>query len=157
MDFMTTLFLIRHAPVHVDFNTTSTTWCLSEEGTQLAERLAQLRVFHDLAVVYSSPEPKAIATGQPLATRFAVPLVEHPGLAELHRGQNNIVGLERAVKRHNRRYKCNELFVSTIDTAITYTASGTVTTTPSTGKLIRTAFYGLIPNSSRSPRYWVTC
>jgi broad specificity phosphatase PhoE len=72
----------------------SSEWQLSEQGFLLASHLALLPIFGAVSAVYTSPELKAVATGQPLGTRFAVPLIEHPGLSELKRGQTNIAGRE---------------------------------------------------------------
>lgn len=91
---MTIMFLIRHAHVQLDLDVPSSDWRLSEEGIRLANQLASLPLFQNIAAVYTSPEPKAVATGQPLATRWDVPLLKYHGLSELKRGKNNIAGRE---------------------------------------------------------------
>lgn len=84
------LFLIRHAPVELDLAVPSERWTLSAEGRELAERLAALPILADLQAVWSSPEPKAQATAQPLVHRHGTAFLIHPHLSELQRGPTNL-------------------------------------------------------------------
>lgn len=96
------LFLVRHAPVELDLVVPAEHWTLSEEGRELAQRLAALPVLADLQIVWSSPEPKAQATAQPLVDLHSCTFLIHPHLAELQRGPSNLpdrVAYEAAVRR----------------------------------------------------------
>jgi broad specificity phosphatase PhoE len=87
---MQTIFLVRHAEVSLDLTVAAEHWKLSTAGQAWAERLAALSIFANLDTVWTSPEPKAQATAQPLAYRQSARLFIHPDLAELQRGPTNI-------------------------------------------------------------------
>ena len=72
------LYLMRHAPVELDPALPAPEWRLSDEGRQLAGRLATAPEWRDLDLVASSPEPKALDTALPIAETADVGLrVEH--------------------------------------------------------------------------------
>ncbi|HEY0734571.1 MAG TPA: histidine phosphatase family protein [Herpetosiphonaceae bacterium] len=84
------LFLIRHAPVEQNMAVAAEHWTLSAEGRELAARLAALPILENVQAVWSSPEPKAQATAQPLVDRHKAAFLIHPDLAELQRGPSNL-------------------------------------------------------------------
>lgn len=84
------LFLVRHAPVEMNLAIAAEHWTLSTEGRELAKRLAALPILANLQAVWSSPEPKAQATAQPLVDRHSAAFLIHPDLAELQRGPSNL-------------------------------------------------------------------
>jgi len=61
------LYLVRHAAVTFRPDRPSAHWHLSPEGRAAAESLAEEPYWPQLAVVYTSPEPKACATAQRIA------------------------------------------------------------------------------------------
>ncbi len=79
---MTKLYLIRHAQVTVDPAIASDRWLLTSGGLLAAARLRDL-VAVDACAVYTSPEPKAVATAQALAPGRL--LTVEPDLRELDR------------------------------------------------------------------------
>jgi broad specificity phosphatase PhoE len=84
------LFLVRHAPVALDLAVPAEHWTLSDEGRELAQRLAALPILAELQTVWSSPEPKAQATAQPLVDLHGTTFLIHPDLVELQRGPSNL-------------------------------------------------------------------
>ena len=60
-------------------------WELTAEGRAAAARLAGDRVFDGLRAVVSSPEPKAVATAEPIAARLGVDLRIERDLRESER------------------------------------------------------------------------
>ncbi|MBV9789841.1 MAG: histidine phosphatase family protein, partial [Chloroflexi bacterium] len=65
-------------------------WTLSDQGRELAQKLAALPILANLQTVWSSPEPKAQATAQPLADLHSAAFLIHPHLSELQRGPSNL-------------------------------------------------------------------
>ena len=59
------LWFVRHAPVELRLDRPASTWELSDDGRADAEALA--RRLAPVPRVLSSPEPKALATAEPLA------------------------------------------------------------------------------------------
>lgn len=82
---MRRLYLVRHAPVVVDFAVPAREWPLAPDAAggvhDLAERLAAA----GLRRIVASPEDKAVATGALLATALGLPLAIREGLEEHHR------------------------------------------------------------------------
>jgi broad specificity phosphatase PhoE len=84
------LYLVRHGAVTVREEQPSAQWHLSAEGRAAVESLAGEPFWASLAIVYSSPEPKAVATAQRLAGPHKLALrierdlreVERPWVAE---------------------------------------------------------------------------
>jgi probable phosphoglycerate mutase len=80
------LWFVRHAPVELQLDRPASTWELSEEGRADAEALA-----HQLAPVarvLSSPEPKAVATAEPIARLSRVAVETDARLREVERADN---------------------------------------------------------------------
>src|SRR5436190_4501965 len=80
------LWLVRHATVELRLDRPASTWELSEEGRADAEALA--RRLAPVARVVSSPEPKAVATADPLARLSGVGIELDEGLREVKRAAN---------------------------------------------------------------------
>jgi broad specificity phosphatase PhoE len=87
---VTRLVLIRHAQVEIDPASATHAWRLSAEGAQAARRLREHPDVRDAASVYSSPEPKAVATAHALADVRIVSLCH--ALRELDRTALGWVG-----------------------------------------------------------------
>lgn len=79
------LYLVRHAFVAVRPEQPSEQWHLSPDGRTAAEELASQACWPGLARLYTSPEPKAIATAQRIAMRSGLPLSIEPALREVAR------------------------------------------------------------------------
>ncbi len=77
------LYLVRHAAVAVHPERPAEQWHLSPEGRAAAGALAGDDCWAALARLYSSPEPKAIATAQRIAAHSALPITIEPGLGEV--------------------------------------------------------------------------
>ncbi|MHB9144289.1 MAG: histidine phosphatase family protein [Symbiobacteriia bacterium] len=71
---MTTLYLVRHAAPVQDFTQPPDRWLLSPEGEAQAEALSREPFWQSVRAVYTSPEPKALATVAPAARRYGLPL-----------------------------------------------------------------------------------
>lgn len=76
------LLLVRHAAVQVNPEINSHQWQLSPDGRSATHHLApQLKPFNP-SRIFTSQEPKAIATGAALAEVLALPSQAIPGLQE---------------------------------------------------------------------------
>jgi broad specificity phosphatase PhoE len=98
------LYLVRHASVDPRQEQPSAIWHLSLEGRAEANALAAKDCWASLARVYSSAEPKAIATAQRIAMRNALPLSVEPDLGEVARPW-----VDADYKTQARRYLSGEL------------------------------------------------
>ena len=79
---MSRLILIKHAPPEVNPTISSEQWRLGEKGRRLCQPLAErVRPFAPTRV-FTSPEPKAIETGEELAQRLGIKTESRQGLAE---------------------------------------------------------------------------
>jgi broad specificity phosphatase PhoE len=79
------LVLVRHAMVTFHREVPSAQWHLSPDGRAAAEALAARDTWAPLVRVYSSHEPKAIATAQRCCAANALPLTIEPALHEVER------------------------------------------------------------------------
>ena len=80
------LWLIRHATVELRLEEPASVWLLDEAGHAAAEELA-VRLA-PVPRVLSSPEPKAVATAEPLARRSGVAVDVDERLREVERAGN---------------------------------------------------------------------
>jgi broad specificity phosphatase PhoE len=80
------VWFVRHAQVVVDLERPARTWQLSPEGHASAKGLAAR--IPSVARVLSSPEPKALATAEPIARRSGVQLEVDERLREVERAAN---------------------------------------------------------------------
>jgi 2,3-bisphosphoglycerate-dependent phosphoglycerate mutase len=87
---VTRVVLIRHAQIRVDPESSSDAWQLSPEGELAAERLTIHPSVRGVACIYTSPEPKAVATAQAIAGGREVRVCA--GLRELDRGALGWIG-----------------------------------------------------------------
>lgn len=92
------LYLVRHAAVNVVAERPSSGWHLSPEGRGAAEVLAQQAYWKKIQTVYSSPEPKAVATAQRAAAPNGLPMRIEPELREVERPWGE--GYEELVRRY---------------------------------------------------------
>jgi broad specificity phosphatase PhoE len=98
------LYLVRHASVDPRPGQPSAIWRLSPQGRAGADALAAEDCWAWLTRVYSSAEPKAIATAQRIAMRNALPLSIEPALGEVERPW-----VDANYKAEARRYLSGEL------------------------------------------------
>jgi probable phosphoglycerate mutase len=68
-----------------------TEWQLSPAGQQQARDLSRSRAWHELTLIASSPEAKAVATAQPTADARGLELRIEPDLHEVDRGSTPLV------------------------------------------------------------------
>ena len=80
---MARLGLIRHAQVTIDPRVPADQWPLSQEGIKAAAALLRNPVLAEVQLVYTSPEPKAVATAAAIFGRQ--PIIQVPELKELDR------------------------------------------------------------------------
>jgi broad specificity phosphatase PhoE len=80
------LWLVRHATVELRLDDPASTWRLDEAGHAAAEELAARLA--PVPRVLSSPEPKAVATAEPLARRSGVAVEVDERLREVERATN---------------------------------------------------------------------
>ncbi len=91
------LYLVRHArtlPTGPD----SREWPLSTDGMAEARQLAEAGFWADIDVLYSSPEPKALATVRPAAEQHALQIHEDDRLREIGRPTEWLDDYEAAVE-----------------------------------------------------------
>ena len=82
---MQQLVLIRHSAVVVDAAIEPKQWRLSDEGRRLCRPLATALRMHDLGVLISSEEPKAIETAEIVSKRLHIETRTAAGLDEHRR------------------------------------------------------------------------
>ena len=82
---MAQLVLIRHSAVIVDAAVPPKEWALSEQGRLLCRPLASALRMHNLGVLVSSEEPKAIETAEIVAKRLRIQARTAPDLDEHRR------------------------------------------------------------------------
>jgi broad specificity phosphatase PhoE len=80
------VWFVRHAQVVLDLGRPSSAWTLSAAGLESAERLASS--LGPVPRVLSSPEPKAVATAQPIARCSGVEVELDGRLREVDRSSN---------------------------------------------------------------------
>jgi len=76
---------LRHAETQIDFNKPTSQWILTYSGQNRAKRLSASKEFPKYDDVYSSKEPKAMATAKPFADRINSKIRILTGLEELDR------------------------------------------------------------------------
>ena len=86
---------MRHAPVVVDTDVPAREWRLSADGRALAERLGEWPRWRRVAAVASSPEPKAVATAEPIAAAAGAPVEVVDDLREVARPGTPVMHPER--------------------------------------------------------------
>jgi broad specificity phosphatase PhoE len=85
------LILVKHAMPVVDAGKPAAQWQLSAQGREGCIRLAQwLRTYHPYAI-FTSHEPKALETGQIVASLLNLPCEARPGLHEHLRPQAGLL------------------------------------------------------------------
>ena len=89
------LYLVRHAEVVVSEDVPAAEWPLSEEGRRDADRLGSASVWRSVPLVASSPEPKALATAEPIAAACGRPVRVEDDLREVRRSATWTIGAER--------------------------------------------------------------
>jgi len=94
---MNTLYLIRHAHTQ-QTSLPAETWSLSDVGVQQAHKLAGLPFWHDVHVICSSWEPKAIQTAQFAAERHSLPIEPVFDLRELRRTEGLVLDYVAVVR-----------------------------------------------------------
>ena len=81
---MAQLYLIRHARSRM-MGDAAERWPLSKHGQRQASVLARQGFWREVEWIFSSPEPKAVQTAEPVARRWGIPLVTLDCLHELRR------------------------------------------------------------------------
>jgi broad specificity phosphatase PhoE len=77
------LYLVRHAAVTVRPEVPAERWHLSPEGRDGASALAEDPSWPDVALIYTSPEPKAVATAQRIAAPHKLAIAIERDLREV--------------------------------------------------------------------------
>jgi broad specificity phosphatase PhoE len=102
---MTTIVLIRHAPVTIDKHIVASSWQLSADSQARCQQLAnQLQPLHPVQL-YTSTEQKAVQTAKHLTEALNIPMVVFPNLHETERTSTQF-------------YTDSENFISTIHKAM---------------------------------------
>lgn len=81
---MALLYLIRHARTRM-MGAAAERWPLSQEGRREAGVLARQSFWREIEIIFSSPEPKALQTAEPVARRWCIPIERVDCLHELCR------------------------------------------------------------------------
>lgn len=79
------IVLVRHAQPVLRADVPAPGWELSAEGRTAVALLAADPVFDGVRAVVSSPEPKALATAEPIAARLGLEVQDDAGLRETER------------------------------------------------------------------------
>lgn len=87
------LVLVRHSLPEIDPDRPAREWSLSPEGSRRAVQLAGYLASHNLELIVSSDERKAVQTAAILGEELGMPVVVTHGLQEQDRG--GAVGLDR--------------------------------------------------------------
>ncbi len=82
---MRKLLLVRHAQSQLTPGIAPSVWTLTNEGRTRAAQFASLLDEWQPAIIITSEEPKALATGEILGKALNVPVRPHPGLFEHRR------------------------------------------------------------------------
>ncbi|MGB2696162.1 MAG: histidine phosphatase family protein [Dehalococcoidia bacterium] len=98
------LSLVRHAAPVVRLEQPSLHWHLSAEGRVAVDTLAEQPFWSDVAIIYSSPEPKALATAQGIAARHELRI----GVVHDLREVEDRAWVERGYEELARRYLAGE-------------------------------------------------
>src|SRR5438045_246170 len=98
------LWLVRHATVELRLDEPASTWPLTDDGRAAAETLA--RRLPSVARVLSNPEPKAVATAEPIARVQGLQVEIDGRLREVER-EANAAGRD-AHRAAVRRYLAGE-------------------------------------------------
>lgn len=80
---MSKLYMIRHAPVTVDFRIRSSEWSISEEGIHATRQLVLNQSWNDVQRIYHSPERKAAGTAEVVSAMTGIPMTVVNDLREL--------------------------------------------------------------------------
>lgn len=137
---MRKLVLIKHARPTVDPTSPSSQWALSTEGIATCQGLAEALKPHDLGVLISSTEPKAIQTAQHVAGHLSLQSHSLPGLEEHHRDtvphlatRDFLAGMAQVFKQPRRRilgeetaHQASERFLKGINDAVERHPSGNI-------------------------------
>lgn len=83
---MPLFYLIRHAESRREPERPAEEWNLTEAGFLAAGALAGRRFWPEIGQLYTSSEPKAIATAAPAAQLWRLPVTSLPELDEVRRG-----------------------------------------------------------------------
>ena len=75
-------------------------WALSQRGREQAQTLARAPFWHDVRVLLSSDEPKALETAQPAAARHGLLLRGLPALREVRRPAGRLDDWEGTVREY---------------------------------------------------------
>lgn len=102
------LVLVRHTAVKLLEGVPAREWPASPDGIAAEERLATAPVLSSIRLVTSSPEPKALATAQPLARRLGLEVMVESDLREVDRPPGPIVSAAE-VQRRVRAYLADGL------------------------------------------------
>ena len=82
---MQQLILVRHSETRFDRMTPPEQWGLSDEGRLRCQPLAERLTEYDPGIVVTSKEPKALQTGQIIATRLGIPIETGDNLHQIDR------------------------------------------------------------------------
>lgn len=80
---MTKLYIVRHAPVNIDFSVPSSQWEISQDGIRATRDLVSQASWHEIGRIYHSPEPKAEATARVISEFTGIPAEVRDELCEL--------------------------------------------------------------------------
>jgi broad specificity phosphatase PhoE len=100
------LSLVRHSVPDMVQGIPASQWHLSAEGRRRCEALAEMLAPYEPAIVVTSQEPKAVETGQIVASILSLPWETVPGLHEHERSNAGFAGThEQFVKQVSRLFK----------------------------------------------------
>ena len=94
---MARLYLIRHVEVELRAGVPPADWPPTEAGLEAAERLVREPFVAELTLVASSPEPKAVASAEPIAAAARLSLRVDGDLREVERRNQRVLPSEEYV------------------------------------------------------------
>ena len=94
---MARVYLIRHVEVELRDGIPPDEWRPTAAGLEAAERLARRPFVRELTLVATSPEPKAVATAEPIAAAAGASLQIEDDLREVRRRRQRVLARDEYV------------------------------------------------------------
>jgi broad specificity phosphatase PhoE len=100
--------ILRHAETIKDPNSHPKDWQLTPDALEKINEYILLGKFSNLTKIISSSEPKAVATGKPIAEYLKLPILEMEEFVEVKREKKFFTDEEFLIQKEKELYKRNE-------------------------------------------------
>jgi broad specificity phosphatase PhoE len=102
---MRNILLITHPEVIIDQNRPIEEWLLSKKGLERVNGLLQQVIWHDVDVIYTSPEMKAYIVAEMAAIKFDIPYDVKHDLVEIDRSSTGYLPYAEYMETVKRFYE----------------------------------------------------